>query len=115
MRCGHAMHPKCFSQYVRTNIACPFCKKSVVDPKLIEAHYDIEIAGMPMPEEFKDLEMSIMCNDCLKKSNVKFHIMPGKCSECNSYNTTRIDDPRTNERFYQATVMVEEKRKEEMR
>ena len=37
LRCGHAMHSKCQMQYLfKGNIACPLCKKSVVDPKNFE-------------------------------------------------------------------------------
>ena len=36
--------------------------------------------------------MSILCNDCLAKSKVKYHYMRGKCNKCGSYNTTRIND-----------------------
>ena len=36
--------------------------------------------------------MVILCNDCLSKSKVAFHIYGGKCPKCRSYNTTRIDD-----------------------
>ena len=46
---------------------------------------------MPMPDEFKDVKMLIMCNDCMELSEVPFHILGGKCSECRSYNTTRVD------------------------
>ena len=45
-----------------------------------------------MPEDYKDKKMVMLCNDCLEKSTVPFHIAGGKCSKCRSYNTTRIDD-----------------------
>jgi len=92
LRCGHAMHAKCFVQYAMTNIACPLCKKSMVDPKNFEAHYDDQINGMQMPEEYKDVKMLIMCNDCFQRSEVNFHIVGGKCKNCKSYNTSRIND-----------------------
>ena len=47
---------------------------------------------MQMPDEYKDTLRRIMCNDCLHKSTVKFHILPGKCKKCRSYNTTRIEE-----------------------
>lgn len=34
--------------------------------------------------------MTVLCNDCLEKSEVKFHVMGGKCSNCKSYNTTQV-------------------------
>jgi len=40
LRCGHAMHKKCFLKYLESKVACPICKKSVIDPKLFEEHFD---------------------------------------------------------------------------
>ena len=45
-----------------------------------------------MPKELQDAKMKVLCNDCLAKSIVPFHIIGGKCKECGSYNTTRIED-----------------------
>ena len=45
-----------------------------------------------MPEEYKDFKMLIMCNDCLQRSEVNFHIIGGKCKNCKSYNTSRINN-----------------------
>ena len=92
LRCGHAMHSKCYNNYLRTQIACPLCKKSIIDPKLFEASMDMQLASMQMPAEYKDTKMLMLCNDCLTRSLCPFHIMGGKCKQCNSYNTTRIDD-----------------------
>ena len=93
LRCGHSMHVKCFNKYIKSNqIACPMCKKSIVDPKFYEQHIDLQIAQMQMPEEYKDTKMVVMCNDCLKRSTVPFHILGGKCKHCRSYNTTRVEE-----------------------
>lgn len=92
MRCGHIMHSSCLKEYLKKNIACPICKKSAIDPKHFEGHFDVELANSPMPRELRDTKMNIMCNDCLAKTQVPFHILGGKCSVCNSYNTTRIED-----------------------
>ena len=62
---------------------------------------DAEIAAMQMPEEYRDKKMIVMCNDCLKKSRVPFHIVGGKCSSCRSYNTARVDDEREIQKFEQ--------------
>lgn len=79
MRCGHIIHCKCMMEYLRTNVACPLCKKSMVDPALFEASYDQQIAAMPMPEEYKHSKVVIICNDCSARTKVKWHIMGGKC------------------------------------
>lgn len=43
-----------------------------------------------MPGEYKNHYMTVLCNDCLHKSEVKFHIVGGKCEKCKSYNTTQL-------------------------
>jgi|688.fasta_scaffold2739043_1 ribosomal protein S27E len=50
---------------------------------------DDQIAQTPMPFDYRNTYMSVLCNDCLEKSIVKFHIMGGKCQNCRSYNTTQ--------------------------
>lgn len=57
--------------------------------KDIAAYQDEVIQQTPMPEEYKDTKMTVLCNDCLKESIVPFHIAGAKCKKCGSYNTTR--------------------------
>jgi hypothetical protein len=45
MRCGHSMHNACHRQYLRTNINCPMCRKSLVDPRMYEAQMDAMVAA----------------------------------------------------------------------
>jgi len=47
------------------NITCPVCKKSIIDPKKYEKAIHKEMANMPMPLEYKDAKIGILCNDCL--------------------------------------------------
>jgi len=42
-----------------------------------------------MSEELQR-NVNIICNDCEKKSEGKFHIVAIKCKHCNSYNTNLI-------------------------
>ena len=63
---------------------------------------------MPMPEEYKNTKMLVMCNDCLLKSRVPFHIIGGKCKKCKSYNTTRCDDDKNTPDDFQEEEEVEE-------
>jgi hypothetical protein len=53
------MHNTCYYNFIRTNIACPLCRKSVIDPKLIEGHYDMEIASTIMPIQYSKKLMKI--------------------------------------------------------
>ncbi len=69
---------------------CPICRKSIIDPLLIEATLDAEIEATKMPEEYKNLEIQVLCNDCNTKSTVKFHVVGAKCLQCRSYNTSQV-------------------------
>ena len=91
--CGHPMHTECLENYIINQLACPICKKSIINPLEYEASMDMKVAETPMPLEYKDVKMKIICNDCLTKSIVPFHVFGGKCMRqtCRSYNTTRID------------------------
>jgi hypothetical protein len=41
LKCGHAMHAICFAKYYKNGeIACPLCKKSIIDPKVYEKEMD---------------------------------------------------------------------------
>ena len=91
IRCGHAMHSSCLDEFIKHSLACPLCKKSVLDPDLIEKQFDEEIAKNPVSDELKDHQLSILCNDCLKESTVNFHPVGLKCLHCRSFNTTRCE------------------------
>jgi len=50
--CGHSLHGKCYDTYIKNNIACPLCRKSVCDPSEFEALFDEMFAETPMPDEY---------------------------------------------------------------
>lgn len=90
LNCGHAIHKSCLKSYIKTNYKCPICSKSICD---MTDYYELlthEIENTPMPEEYADMKVKIMCNDCLKESDVKFHIIGMACLHCGSYNSKRI-------------------------
>jgi RING finger/CHY zinc finger protein 1 len=43
---------------------------------------DNEIENTPMPEEYRDKKVKILCNDCQQKCEVQFHVLGAKCSDC---------------------------------
>ena len=65
-----------------------------------------------MPEEYKDTKMLVMCNDCLTRSMVPFHVYGGKCDKCRSYNTNRIDDEVEKKKFEEEQKKKLEQEKE---
>jgi RING finger/CHY zinc finger protein 1 len=48
---------------------------------------DYEIKNTPLG--FTE-DISILCNDCEKKSITKHHYYGTKCPKCKSYNTTKL-------------------------
>ena len=64
--------------------------KSYADMSDYWQHLDEEIAVTPMPQDYANWRVDILCNDCNKPSRVQFHILGLKCSHCRSYNTRRI-------------------------
>ena len=90
LKCGHPIHTNCMSEYMKSSYKCPLCSKSMVDMKHYFDMLDIEINNTPLPDEYKDKDVEILCNDCEQKSTVKFHFYGLKCKSCCSYNTTQI-------------------------
>eukprot|EP01121_Diplochlamys_sp_Union-15-3_P004487 TRINITY_DN1467_c0_g1_i2.p1 TRINITY_DN1467_c0_g1~~TRINITY_DN1467_c0_g1_i2.p1 ORF type:complete len:102 (+),score=9.66 TRINITY_DN1467_c0_g1_i2:262-567(+) len=89
MDCRHPIHNKCFKEYIKTNFVCPTCHKSLskVDWKYLEE----EIESVPLPGEFANAKVLVLCNDCNAKSTVKFHFFGNKCAECGTFNTTILE------------------------
>ncbi|AYV83817.1 MAG: CHY zinc finger family protein [Hyperionvirus sp.] len=87
--CGHPMHVTCLQEYLKQSYKCPTCRKSLfpIDSTFLEQ----EILATPMPDEYKDKKVNIICNDCGSKSQTSFHIFGHKCQKCNSFNTDQID------------------------
>ena len=92
LKCGHAIHTKCLESLLKHDYRCPFCKKTVVD-KIQEQWrvYDMLAPFEPIPEEFKNKRLVILCNDCEKKSDIKFSFEFLKCADCGGYNTSEVD------------------------
>lgn len=93
LKCGHSIHSECLKMLYTSNtmssIRCPLCNKSSFDCTQLFQHLDNEIALTPMPEDL-NYNIKILCNDCNKKSETKFHIIGHKCQDCGSYNTKRL-------------------------
>ncbi|XP_043096567.1 RING finger and CHY zinc finger domain-containing protein 1 [Puntigrus tetrazona] len=68
---------------------CPLCMHSALNMKEWWEERDKEIAQTPMPTEYQDTTVRIICNDCQARSTVSFHVLGMKCSSCGSYNTAQ--------------------------
>ena len=88
--CGHLLHRTCFEQLLYSgHYACPTCQTSMLDMKQLWKYLDNEVVATPMPKEYENFNVEILCKDCHKESTVKFHIVGLKCQNCGAYNTTR--------------------------
>jgi len=90
LKCGHYLHTTCLTEMLHSSYKCPLCFQSIVDTDLLNQYIDQEISLTPMPDDYKDLMIKILCNDCHKESETKFHIFGLKCQHCQGYNSRRI-------------------------
>ncbi|KAL1197866.1 E3 ubiquitin-protein ligase MIEL1 [Cardamine amara subsp. amara] len=95
MSCGHTMRGDCFQQMTKEEeyYRCPICSKSLVDMSDEWQLLDREISATAMLVEY-NFEVTVLCNDCNKRSTAMFHILGPKCAHCSSYNTRRISTPQ---------------------
>uniref|UniRef100_A0A1B6EGW8 RING finger and CHY zinc finger domain-containing protein 1 n=1 Tax=Clastoptera arizonana TaxID=38151 RepID=A0A1B6EGW8_9HEMI len=88
--CGHLLHRPCFDALLHSShYTCPSCQTSIIDMTQLWKFLDNEIAVNPMPPEFSNHKVDILCKDCHKYSIVKFHDIGLKCVYCGSYNSCR--------------------------
>ncbi|VEN37472.1 unnamed protein product [Callosobruchus maculatus] len=92
--CGHLLHRPCFERMLKFGLyACPVCQTSLVNMERLWKYWDEEVENTPMPEEYRNCYVGILCKDCHKEGTVKFHVVGFKCSHCGSYNTCRVRGP----------------------
>lgn len=92
IQCGHRIHKGCLIEFCATSISCPLCKKLFVNKEEFNKAMEEYITRAVNPECFRNKKATILCNECLKKSTVDFHIAGHKCLECGSYNTDVINN-----------------------
>ena len=66
---------------------CPLCNASVCDMRAAWLYLDEEIANTPMPTEYANSRVSMLCNDRHEQGETDFHALGLKCASCGSYNT----------------------------
>ena len=93
LKCGHSIHSKCWEDLLKSgDYKCPFCKKTVTDGMEEQwKMFDMLSNFEPIPEELINKRLVVYCNDCEKKSDIKFSFEFKKCNYCSSYNTSEID------------------------
>ncbi|CAI2180513.1 6849_t:CDS:2 [Funneliformis geosporum] len=91
MPCGHSMHNNCYQEYIITAYQCPTCWKSIGNMDLYFRKIDSIVAQQKMPPEYEHFVAHILCNDCEKRSTVKYHFLYHKCPHCQGYNTKVLE------------------------
>jgi hypothetical protein len=80
----------CWEQVNKSHLArCPLCAVSITESAGTWAQMDAEIARSPMPEEYRNKQEAVLCNDCHATSSTAFHVLGLKCISCGSYNTRK--------------------------
>lgn len=90
MLCGHWIHVQCFNNYIKYNIKCPICSKSIIKSDMYDLYIKDQIEQNPMPEEYADKIVKILCNDCNTYNNAHFHFIGHQCPDCLCFNTVII-------------------------
>lgn len=86
--CGHMIHQKCYNRMRKTGIVtCPVCCTSYDDVTDIWKRLDEIVGQTECEENFRNIKLKILCRDCHKESEARYHIIGIKCGECGSYNT----------------------------
>lgn len=63
--CGHLLHRTCFEELLHSgHYACPTCQVSLLDMTDLWRFLDMEVSSTPMPEEYRDYKVDILCKDC---------------------------------------------------
>jgi RING finger and CHY zinc finger domain-containing protein 1 len=87
----------------------------MMDMNQLWEYLDTEVQATPMPKEYDNYVVDILCKDChkvcvvcgvlsrirtttlgfLQESAVKFHVVGLKCVHCGAYNTCRTKGTKT--------------------
>lgn len=87
LNCGHAIHQACSNQWLKKNIGCPLCRKTMLD-KESATKYTNFIDDLIKNNPFQSVsKIMTSCNDCGKMNETDFHPLGRKCLDCGSYNT----------------------------
>ena len=97
LKCHHVIHDNCLGELIKNTDktkkipCCTLCKTSVVDFNKYELSFDNYCRESSMPSYYSNWKNDILCNDCNKKSTIKYHNTYNKCINCKSYNTSVIN------------------------
>ncbi|KAJ9531488.1 hypothetical protein QJQ45_021953 [Haematococcus lacustris] len=94
MPCGHTIHQDCLRSLAdHRSYVCPMCSKCYMNgdsKQQLWDKMDQEVRETLMPEEYRNYQVNILCNDCGNRNTTLFHVVGLKCSGCGGYNTRRL-------------------------
>ena len=93
--CSHAIHVSCRNEWMKKNIGCPICRKTMLYDESLKMYNECmdtlvrEIAAVESgADEEEEVLVAIKCNDCgVSNERLPYHPFAIKCPECGSYNT----------------------------
>lgn len=88
--CGHAIHVGCRNEWMKKNIGCPICRKTMLCDESLKMYnecMDALVREIDTGEAMTTL-INVKCNDCGKSNKLRYHPLAIKCVDCGSYNTT---------------------------
>eukprot|EP00775_Hariotina_reticulata_P005876 gene5876-6117_t len=92
--CGHTIHQACHQDLMtHDTITCPICLKCILGSEQkaqVWRFMDEQLRDTPMPDEYKNIRVTVLCNDCSHRTDCNFHVVGHKCGECGGYNTRRV-------------------------
>jgi hypothetical protein len=97
LKCLHTIHDSCLTELIKYTDktkkipCCTMCKMSVVNFNKYELLFDNYCRESSMPDYYSKWKNDILCNDCNKRSTIKYHNTYNKCTSCKSYNTTVVN------------------------
>ena len=63
----------CFENLIhKAHYTCPICNTSMIDMKAVWSYFDNEIEKSPMPLEYANSTVCILCRDCHQVNYVVF-------------------------------------------
>ena len=101
LTCGHAIHASCLHSLLyqadqTVPWRCPTCKRTIQTDPNNDLNIELYLRDCPMPDEYSAWRAVILCNDCLRQSELPYHFAYHRCPEaaCRSFNTDVISVKR---------------------
>ena len=86
--CNHVIHISCRNEWLKKNIGCPICRKTMLNKASLKIYNEFMDALLQEAILENQSLVNITCNDCGKMNESHYHPLGIKCPICGSYNNT---------------------------